>query len=98
MSFLRKAVPTTMSQSGVMRIRAWPLRFEGELEAEFQGYYFETSLKHMRIAQFVGLLLYSSFGILDAYLVATRRDRRSFQLAPASPARELVSSFSPINS
>ena len=49
----------------------WPLRFEGELEAEFQSYYISTSLKHMRIAQSMGLFLYASFGILDALLLPT---------------------------
>ncbi len=49
----------------------WPLRFEGELEAEFQQYYIDTSLKHMRVAQTMGLLLYATFGILDALLLPT---------------------------
>ncbi len=56
-------------------IRHWPLRFDGELEAEFQEYYFNVSLKHMRIAQVMGLLLYGTFGILDALLLPTARNQ-----------------------
>jgi len=56
-------------------IRHWPLRFDGELEAEFQEYYFNVSLKHMRIAQTMGLLLYATFGILDALVLPTARNQ-----------------------
>ncbi|MBI4581628.1 MAG: response regulator [Planctomycetes bacterium] len=47
----------------------WPLRFEGKLETEFQRYYIQTSLKHMRVAMSMGLFLYAVFGILDAILL-----------------------------
>ncbi len=47
------------------------LRFRDDLEAKFQEYYIETSLRHMRVAQTMGLLLYAAFGILDAILLPT---------------------------
>ncbi|HOA72069.1 MAG TPA: response regulator [Phycisphaerae bacterium] len=53
------------------RIWRWPLRFEGELESEFQRYYIENSLKHMRVAQAMGCGLYAIFGILDWLLLPT---------------------------
>jgi len=58
-----------MGRSEYQAIRYWPLRFEGGLESEFQDYYFRISLKHMRIAQTIGLLLYAAFGVLDAVLL-----------------------------
>jgi signal transduction histidine kinase/DNA-binding response OmpR family regulator len=60
-----------MNQVGTERLWRLPLRFEGDLEEEFQRYYIDTSLTHMRVVQFMGLLLYASFGILDAMLLPT---------------------------
>ena len=69
----RRVDLTSMGQPSPQTVRHWPLRFGNELEAEFQRYYFSTSLKHMRIAQTVGFLLYAGFGLLDAYLVPTAK-------------------------
>lgn len=60
-----------MGKSNPDSLWHWPLRFEPELESEFQRYYIDTSLRHMRIAQTTGLFLYAGFGVLDAILLPT---------------------------
>ena len=45
------------------------LKFPHDLEKAFQDSYFQNSLRQVRIALLMGLLLYCFFGILDAWLV-----------------------------
>ena len=45
------------------------LQFPKELEVIYREHYFQESLKHVRIALALGILIYSLFGILDAWLV-----------------------------
>jgi len=44
------------------------LQFKGNLETEFLDYYHRISLKHIRFALILAILLYGTFSILDALL------------------------------
>ncbi len=85
-----------MDQASGDILKPWPLHFEPELEADFQRYYFRVSRKHMRVALIVGLFLYSSFGILDAYIGGEMKYQLwFFRFGIASPviALAIVSTF-----
>lgn len=45
--------------------RGWRLRFNAELEHEFQKHYFHRYYTHMQIAGVIGLLAFMSCGLLD---------------------------------
>jgi len=45
--------------------RGWRLRFNGELEHEFQRHYLHRYYTHMQIAGIIGLLAFMSCGLLD---------------------------------
>jgi signal transduction histidine kinase len=62
-------LPITISDENNFQVNWLTLSFPNELEKAFQDSYFQNSLRQVRIALLLGLLLYSVFGILDAYLV-----------------------------
>lgn len=51
------------------KINWFPLSFSGSFEDAFREFYFQDSLRHIRIALIVGLFFYLIFGVLDAWLV-----------------------------
>jgi PAS domain S-box-containing protein len=52
-----------------MKINSFTLSFPGELEKEFRKDYFSSSLGFLRISFILGILYYSSFAFLDAYVL-----------------------------
>ena len=56
----------------------FPLAFSGDFEKVFQKYYFQDSLRHVRIALVVGLFFYGIFGFLDAFLVPEAKHKLWF--------------------
>ncbi len=59
----------TLPSKNNFHINWLTLSFPKDLEAAFQDSYFQNSLRQVRIALLMGLLLYCFFGILDAWLV-----------------------------
>jgi two-component system cell cycle sensor histidine kinase/response regulator CckA len=55
--------------SANIQINYLTLSFPRELEKAFQDYYFNVSLRQVRIASALGVFFYAIFGILDAWLV-----------------------------
>ena len=68
----------TLSLTDQIKINYITLSFEKDLEQAFQKYYFQDSLRHVRIALVVGLFFYGIFGILDAWLVPDVKQRLWF--------------------
>ena len=58
-----------LSLSENIQINYLTLSFPRELERAFRDYYFDTSLRQVRIASALGVFFYAVFGILDAFLV-----------------------------
>ena len=61
-----------------MKLKWFPLSFSGEFEKVFQKYYFQDSLRHVRIALVVGFFFYGIFGFLDALLVPEAKHKLWF--------------------
>jgi len=64
-------------QSKLPRLNFWHLLkgFGGNLEVEFYGDFFRTSLPVVRIAIILGFVLYSLFGILDIWIVPVHHEQ-----------------------
>ena len=58
-----------LSLSENIQINYLTLSFPRELERDFREYYFDKSLRQVRIASALGVFFYAVFGILDASLV-----------------------------
>ncbi len=65
----------TLPSKNNFHINWLTLSFPKDLEAAFQDSYFQNSLRQVRIALLMGLLLYCFFGILDAWLVPEAKHR-----------------------
>jgi len=61
-----------------MKLKWFPLSFSGEFEKIFQKYYFQDSLRHVRIALVVGFFFYGIFGFLDVLLVPEAKHKLWF--------------------
>ena len=61
-----------------MKLKWFPLSFSGEFEKVFQKYYFQDSLRHVRIALVVGFFFYGIFGFLDVLLVPEAKHKLWF--------------------
>ena len=51
------------------KLRQLNLAFPPDLESEFLDYYYRTVARHTRFAFLMGIGMYATFGILDAYLI-----------------------------
>ncbi len=60
-----KPGPTSLE---TFKVKWLTLSFPKHIENEYQEHYFRESLQHVRIALALGILIYSLFGILDAWL------------------------------
>ena len=60
------------------KLKWFPLSFSGDFEKAFQEYYFNDSLRLVRIALVIGLFFYGIFGILDAWLVPAVKEKLWF--------------------
>ena len=67
-----------LSSQNNFKINWLTLSFPKDLEKAFQDSYFQNSLRQVRIALLLGLLLYSVFGILDAWLVPEAKHKLWF--------------------
>ena len=59
-----------------MHLNPFSLRFSGPcayLEDTFQREYLEKSLKHIRVALILAVILYAAFGVLDAILIPGKK-------------------------
>jgi signal transduction histidine kinase/ActR/RegA family two-component response regulator len=61
-----------------IKLKWFPLSFAGNFENVFQKYYFQDSLRHVRIALMVGFFFYGIFGFLDALLVPEAKHKLWF--------------------
>jgi signal transduction histidine kinase/ActR/RegA family two-component response regulator len=61
-----------------IKLKWFPLSFSGEFETVFRRYYFQDSLRHVRIALVVGFFFYGIFGFLDALLVPEAKHKLWF--------------------
>ena len=61
-----------------IKLKWFPLSFSGDFEKVFQKYYFQDSLRHVRIALAVGFFFYGIFGFLDALLVPEAKHKLWF--------------------
>ena len=68
----------TLSSQNNFQINWLTLSFPKDLERAFQDSYFQNSLRQVRIALLLGLLLYSVFGFLDASLVPEAKHKLWF--------------------
>ena len=65
----------TLSPQNNFQANWLTLSFPKDIEKAFRDSYFQNSLRQVRIALLLGLLLYSVFGILDAWLVPEAKHR-----------------------
>ena len=68
----------TLSPQNNFQVSWLTLSFPKDLEKAFQDSYFQNSLRQVRVALLLGLLLYSVFGILDAWLVPEAKHKLWF--------------------
>jgi tRNA A-37 threonylcarbamoyl transferase component Bud32 len=63
-----------VGQSDAGRLNPVTLRFPGPVEEEFQQYYFQTSVRQMRVALLLGVAIFALFGVLDIIAIPEQKE------------------------